>query len=86
MQQDGEWNNVENKKLTDAFKTHSDVNVRFLNFKGNGRPFGNSLTVLVLRDKENNPVYHLGVIKIVAPPVSPFGPGDTAPVSKKKKR
>lgn len=86
MQQDGEWNNAENKKLTDAFKTHSDVNVRFLNFKGNGRPFGNSLTVLVLRDKENNPVYHLGVIKIVAPPVSPFGPGDAAPVSKKKKR
>ncbi|GMI15286.1 hypothetical protein TrVE_jg10003 [Triparma verrucosa] len=71
MQEDGEWNSIENKKLTDAFKTSSDVNVRLLNFKGDGRPFGNSLTILVLRDKDGSPLYHLGVIKVVAPPVSP---------------
>ena len=50
------------------------------NYDGAGEAFGNSLTVLVLRDANENAVYRLGVIKtVVAPPE-----GEEAPKKKSK--
>ncbi|GMH74459.1 hypothetical protein TrRE_jg5665 [Triparma retinervis] len=66
-----DFNKESNAKLSAAFKANTDVHVVLLNFKGDGRPFGNSLSILMLRNKSNEVVYHLGVIKIVAPPLPP---------------
>ena len=45
-----------------------DVHVVRRNYAGDGGAFGNSLTVLVLRDERDAPLYRFGVIKEVCPP------------------
>jgi len=58
-----------NKQLSAAFRNNEDVHVVLRNYAGDGSAFGNSLTVLVLRDKRGAPLYRFGVIKeVVAPP------------------
>mmetsp|Transcript_3294 Transcript_3294/g.8035 ORF Transcript_3294/g.8035 Transcript_3294/m.8035 type:complete len:201 (-) Transcript_3294:57-659(-) len=62
-------NDACNKQLSAAFRANEDVHVVLRNYDGAGEAFGNSLTVLVLRDANENAVYRLGVIKtVVAPP------------------
>ena len=62
-------NDACNAKLSEAFKSNEDVHVVLRNYAGDGSAFGNSLTVLVLRDKRGAPLYRFGVIKeVVAPP------------------
>mmetsp|Transcript_15663 Transcript_15663/g.32219 ORF Transcript_15663/g.32219 Transcript_15663/m.32219 type:complete len:178 (+) Transcript_15663:1-534(+) len=63
-----DFNKDSNAKLSAAFKSDTDVHVVLLNYRGNGNPFGNSLSILMLRDKNDKVKYHLGIIKIVAPP------------------
>ena len=58
-----------NAQLSAAFHKNEDVHVVLRNVDGADTVFGNSLTVLVLRDKNQEPLYRFGVIKeVVAPP------------------
>ena len=69
-----------NEQLSAAFRKNEDVHVILRNYDGDGNAFGNSLTILVLRDASGAPAYRLGVIKtVVAPPE-----GEEAPKKKSK--
>ena len=61
-------NDACNAKLSAAFRADEDVHVVLRNYAGDGGAFGNSLTVLVLRDERDAPLYRFGVIKEVCPP------------------
>mgnify|MGYP003313255361 CR=1 FL=1 len=61
-------NDACNAKLSAAFRADEDVHVVLRNYAGDGGAFGNSLTVLVLRDERGAPLYRFGVIKEVCPP------------------
>ena len=79
-------NDACNKQLSAAFRANEDVHVVLRNYDGAGEAFGNSLTVLVLRDANENAVYRLGVIKtVVAPPEESAGLPSKSKKSKSKK-
>ncbi len=77
-------NDACNRQLSAAFRANEDVHVVLRNYDGAGQAFGNSLTVLVLRNAGGAAVYRLGVIKtVVAPPESAGLPSKTKSKSKK---
>ena len=71
-----------NKQLSAAFRSNEDVHVVLRNYDGDGNAFGNSLTVLVLRDASGTAVYRLGVIKTVVAPAE----GEAEPKEPPKKK
>ena len=73
-----------NEQLSAAFRSNEDVHVVLRNYDGENQAFGNSLTVLVLRDASGTAVYRFGVIKtVVAPPEGEAEPKE--PPKKKSK-
>ena len=74
-----------NKQLSASFKKNEDVHVVLRNYDGDGQAFGNSLTVLVLRDAGGTAVYRLGVIKTVVAPPESAGLPSKSKKSKSKK-
>lgn len=59
-------NAASNAKLSAAFKNNEDVHVNLRNYTFDGEPFNNSLTIVVLRDSNGKPVYHLGTVIMIA--------------------
>ena len=79
-------NDACNRQLSAAFRANEDVHVVLRNYDGAGQAFGNSLTVLVLRDAGGTAVYRFGVIKtVVAPPEESAGLPSKSKKSKSKK-
>lgn len=60
-------------KIRKAVQVGEDVNVTFVNYTSDGKPFWNSLFIAALRDADNNIVNFIGVIVKVAGPE----PGDS---------
>ena len=71
-----------NEQLSAAFRSNEDVHVVLRNYDGENQAFGNSLTVLVLRDASGTAVYRFGVIKTVVPPAE----GEAEPKEPPKKK
>ncbi len=79
---DTEATNAEaNASMRKAFKAGEDVHVVLRNYKADGTAFGNSITILCLKDKKGAIRWRLGVIKIIKAPTL-----DPEDVDRKKKR
>lgn len=63
-----EHNTKMNKKLSDAFRAEEDVHVVLINHYADNKPFGNSLSIVHLKNKDSKCIYHLGVIKVLPAP------------------
>lgn len=55
-------------RISKALEVGEDVNVTFVNYTSDGKPFWNSLFIAALRDADNNIVNFIGVIVKVAGP------------------